>query len=134
MKKPHYPLSQFSDTTLQAASGKDLEEINIENLLSGDLTHEDLQIHSQTLVKQARIAEEEGFQNLAKNLLRASELTRVPHHTLLSMYEALRPGRSTIADLNNLADLLEKQFDAPNCANFIRQAAAVYTQRNLTKD
>ena len=48
-----------------------------------------------------------GFRQLAANLRRAAELTAVPNAELLRMYEMLRPGRSTYAELQELAARLE---------------------------
>ena len=48
----------------------------------------------EALAMQARIAEECGRPQLAENLRRAAELTRVPEPFILDVYRALRPGRA----------------------------------------
>jgi propanediol dehydratase small subunit len=88
-------------------------------------------ISPETLRAQAEIAREAGFTQLGGNLRRAAELTAVPNEELLSMYELLRPGRSTHAELMAMADRLEREFAAPETAAFVREAAGVYWQRGL---
>jgi propanediol dehydratase small subunit len=65
---------------------------------------------------------------------RAGELTRVPDERMLQMYNALRPNRSTKAELLAMADELENQFQARVCANFVREAAAFYEARGVLKE
>jgi propanediol dehydratase small subunit len=88
-------------------------------------------ISNPTLRHQAEAAREAGFTQLADNLRRAAELTAVPNEDLLRMYELLRPGRSTEAELLAMADRLEREFAAPETAAFVREAAGVYAQRAL---
>lgn len=89
------------------------------------------QITPDTLRAQAHTAREAGFTQLAENFERAAELSRVPSAELLRMYEVLRPGRSTQAELLAVADALEQQHQAPITARFVREAAAVYLERGL---
>ena len=49
------------------------------------------------------VAAEHGNPQLAENLRRAAELTLLPDEEVLAVYEALRPGRSTPAQLTELA-------------------------------
>ena len=49
---------------------------------------------------------------------------------MLAIYEALRPGRSTLAGLEAIAARLEAA-DAPLCAALVREAAEVYDRRGL---
>jgi propanediol dehydratase small subunit len=99
----------------------------------GELTAADLQVHAETLRAQARVAEQSGFPQLAKNLLRAAELTAVPNEELLRMYTVLRPGRSTYAELLAMAQTLAETYDAPLNAAWVREAAEVYQRRGLVK-
>jgi propanediol dehydratase small subunit len=105
----------------------------MENVESGVLSAEDIQIDAQTLLGQAKIARREGLLQLAANLTRAAELTAVPNETLLEMYEMLRPGRSSFEKLMALATTLEEQFNAGENARFVREAAAVYRARGLLR-
>jgi propanediol dehydratase small subunit len=92
---------------------------------------DDFQITPNTLRAQANTAHEAGFTQLAENLRRAAELTAVPNDDLLKMYELLRPGRSTEAELLAVADTLERDYNAAETAALVREAAAEYQRRNL---
>src|SRR5262245_15823227 len=91
----------------------------------------DFHISADTLRMQAETSHNAGFTQLAENLRRAAELTVVPNETLLKMYEALRPGRSSREELLEVADQLERDFNALETATFVGEAVEVYTQRNL---
>jgi propanediol dehydratase small subunit len=91
------------------------------------------QIQPDTLRHQAEVAKDAGYTQLAENLRRAAELTAVPNETLLKMYELLRPGRSTQAELLAMAETLERDYNAVETAGFVREASAVYAERNLFK-
>ncbi len=119
--------------TLRAASGLGVNEIDLPAALAGELSPADLQISAETLRAQAQIAALAGFTQLAENLARAAELTAVPNEELLNMYTAVRPGRSTYAELQTLAEKLEQTYHAPLNAQLVREAAAVYQQRNMLK-
>ena len=67
---------------------------------------------------------------LADNLLRAAELAALPEETILEVYTALRPRRSTVDELEGWAARLEEQ-GAPVTAAFVREAADVYARRGL---
>jgi propanediol dehydratase small subunit len=89
------------------------------------------QISADTLRAQADVARDAGYTQLAENLLRAAELTFVPNEELLRMYELLRPGRSTHAELIAMAEMLEQHYKAIATAKFVREAAEIYLARNL---
>jgi propanediol dehydratase small subunit len=91
-------------------------------------------ISEQTLLQQAAAAESAGFAQLAENFRRAAELTRVPNADLLRMYELLRPGRSTEAQLSAMADELETVYAAPISAAWVREAVRVYRERGLYRN
>jgi propanediol dehydratase small subunit len=88
----------------------------------------------ETLRRQAEVARAAGREPLAAGLERAAELARVPAETMLEIYTALRPHRSTRAQLEAWAQRLEDEFEAPATAAFVREAAAVYAQRDLVKE
>ncbi len=127
---PTYPLLE-NDAGLRAASGRSLDEIHLDAAAAGNLEAGDIQISADTLRAQAEIARQAGYRELAQNLVRAAELTAVPNADLLQMYELLRPGRSTYAELTALADRLDQEFQAVETAAFVREAAEVYRTRNL---
>jgi propanediol dehydratase small subunit len=115
-------------------SGRQLDELRVEGVLSGELQLEDFRISPETLRRQARIARNAGYPQLAENLLRAAELTRLSNEELLEIYGKLRPGRTTHAEMVAIAERLEKHFDAPRTAAFIKQAAEIYLRRGLVKE
>lgn len=129
---PDYPLMTHSES-LTTANGKPLADITLDEAAAGHLSAADLQISAETLRAQAEIARQAGYEQLAANLLRAAELTAVPNADLLAMYEILRPGRATFAELLVLADTLEKEHQAPENARFVREAASVYQVRGLLR-
>jgi len=106
-----------------------MTDIRLDNL--DNLSPEDLQIQAKTLQKQAQVAREAGYTQLAANFERAAELTRVPNDVLLKMYEALRPRRSTYDQLMQIAALLRDTYNAPITAAFVQEAADAYQARNL---
>ena len=89
------------------------------------------EISAAALKYQAAKARDAGFVQLSHNFLRAAELTVVPDNEILAIYELLRPGRSTHAELCTTADKLELIYGAPETAAFVRDAAAEYLRRNL---
>ena len=128
-----YPLSENSPEQIRAGSGRSLPEITGEAAQAGQLSMADLQISAETLRAQAEVARAAGYEQLAGNLARAAELTVVPNGEILAMYSYLRPGRATQAQLLAMAEALERQYHATECARLVREAAAVYQQRGLLK-
>jgi propanediol dehydratase small subunit len=128
-----YPLMESADAELTAKSGRALASVSLEAAAAGDVDADDLQISASTLRAQATLAEQAGYSALAQNLQRAAELTAVPNQELLRMYEVMRPGRSTYAELAQMAERLETEFGALITAQFVREAAEVYRSRNLLR-
>lgn len=114
-----------------ALSGRPVSEITLDAVRRGEVTLPDLRIHPDTLERQAVAAERHGNPQLAENLRRAAELTRLPDEEVLAVYEALRPGRSSAAALTALAGSLAER-GLPRCAALVAEAAAVYARRGLT--
>ena len=119
--------------TVRTASGRTLDELNIEAILAGELTAKDLRISGETLLRQADTAKAAGYCQVAENLRRAAELTGISNQQVLDIYDALRPNRSTYDELITLADRLENDLDAPLTAAFVREAARVYQERDILK-
>ncbi|HEU0291204.1 MAG TPA: diol dehydratase small subunit [Anaerolineales bacterium] len=130
-KPPQYPLRDNASETLTAVSGRRLADVTTESARAGELTMADFQISADTLRVQAEVARQAGYPQLALNLIRAAELTAVPNAEVLRMYNTLRPGRATHAELVALADLLEQRYQAPECARMVNEAAAIYQTRDL---
>jgi len=124
------PVPGSDPRTCRALSDRLLDEITLEAAVRGDLSPADLRVHPETLRQQAGIAEEHGNLQLGENLRRAAELTALADDDVLAIYEALRPGRSTRAELASIAARLEAA-EAPLCAALVREAAAVYERRGL---
>ena len=130
-KSPEYPLYEHEDFQVKSFTQKPLTEVNIESIKNDSLNPEDLRISAEALMAQSMIARNAGFSPLAENLERAAELTSVPNELLLEFYEALRPKRSTLQELEELANNLENEYGATRCAAFVRECAAVYKGRRL---
>jgi propanediol dehydratase small subunit len=130
---PKYPLYTNHADALVAASGRLLTDVTVEAATLGDISLDDIQITQQSLRDQAEIARSAGYTHLAQNLERAAELTIVPRDEIITMYQTLRPGRSDFVQLMNLADRLEQHYQAVICAQFVREAAAVYQERGMLR-
>ncbi|RLA24935.1 MAG: propanediol utilization protein [Gammaproteobacteria bacterium] len=113
-------------------SGINVDEISVEDVRRGDTTLDDIRIHPDTLEHQAQVAESKDNPQLASNFRRAAELTRFSNEEVLSLYEALRPGRSTAQELRNFAQDLASRGAQRN-AEFFAQAADDYERRGLAK-
>jgi propanediol dehydratase small subunit len=122
---PEYPLAQSAPELVRSPRGTGLEDITLDAVLRGEVTMEDLRITATALEAQAAIAGQAGRPQLAENLMRASELVDIPDDVILSTYNALRPGRSTRAELERLANILEREYDARRSADLVREAALV---------
>lgn len=131
--RPDYPLREHAADRLRAASGRPLSELTEAALDAGELGIADTQVSAETLRAQAEVARRAGHAQLAANLGRAAELTAVPNAEVLRMYDMLRPGRATHAQLLALADELATAYAATACAAFVREAAEVYLRRGLVK-
>ena len=116
---------------LRALSGRPVSELTLDAVRRGEVSVPDLRIHPDTLEHQAEVAHRHGNPQLAENLRRAAELTRLPDEEVLAIYDALRPGRSTAGDLAALAESLSGR-GLPRCAALVAEAARVYARRGLT--
>ncbi len=124
-----FPLSSQRPDLVKTATGKHLADITLEAAVKGDITADELRITPETLELQAQIAEKVGRPQLARNMRRAGELTRLPDDRILQMYNALRPYRSSKAELLAIADELQNKYGAKVNAAFVREAADVYERR-----
>lgn len=118
-------------TDIRALSGKPVDGLTVEAVRAGEVGVADLRIHPDTLERQAVVADQHGNPQLAGNLRRAAELTRLPDDEVLAVYEALRPGRSTPAQLTELAVSLAAR-GLPRCAALVAEAADIYARRGLS--
>jgi propanediol dehydratase small subunit len=127
-----YPLGSRRPDLVETRSGASFESLTFAAAREGTLAPDDLRATSGTLLRQAEIARASGRSQLAENLARASELVDVPDDELLAIYTALRPGRSTVAELEAAAVLLDGH-GATRTAAFVREAAAAYAERDLLR-
>lgn len=114
-------------------SGRKVNELSMDAVLSGELTAKDFGICAETLQSQADKAESAGYRQLGKNLRRAAELTHISNEEVFRIYTALRPGRSTYRQLITLADHLDHDNTAPLTADLVREAAEIYLKRGILK-
>jgi propanediol dehydratase small subunit len=122
-----YPLGTRRPDLVRTPGGIALDELELhgERVAAGEL-----RATPETLRLQAEIARDAGRAQLADNLLRAAELAPLPDETILAIYTALRPRRSTAEELEAWAIELERRR-APASAAFVREAAQVYAERGL---
>ena len=125
-----YPLARAARGDVRTTSGLPVTEVTLERVLSGDLGPDDLRVSPDTLRLQADFAERGGNPQLAENLRRGAELVTFSDSELLTFYDRLRPGRSTAAELDELAASLEAR-GADRCAALVREARAAYERRGL---
>lgn len=114
-------------------TGRALQELSIEKVLSAELTAEDFRISADTLRKQADAAASGGYRQLAENLRRAAELTCISNEEVLDIYNQLRPGRSNYKALIALSERLENEYRAYLTAAMVREAAEVYLERGIVQ-
>ena len=128
-----YPLKEKHPNIIKSKSGKGLDEITLEAIVSGEVTADDIKISKEVLVLQAEVARQEGKIQLAQNFIRSAELIEIPDDRILEMYNMLRPYRSTEEELKELSSQLRHEYDAQVCADFIEETLYVYKKRDLLK-
>ncbi|MET0702015.1 MAG: diol dehydratase small subunit [Mycobacterium sp.] len=126
-----YPLSVHRRDLLFTPTGKSIDDITIEAVVSGEVQAPDLRITPDTLRLQAQIAEKDGRKQLGANLHRAAEMTAISDERVLQIYNALRPNASTKAELESIAEELQTQYQATFLAELVREAADVYERRDI---
>lgn len=134
MTRKDYPLSETKTNEIKTPTGKLLSDITIENIVNGNITAEDVKIAPETLEYQAQIAESVGRKAFAMNLRRAAELINVPDDRILEIYNALRPYRSTKAELLAIADELENKYGCKINSKLVRESADVCERRGRLKE
>jgi propanediol dehydratase small subunit len=122
-----YPLGANRPDLVRTPGGIALDDLELHG--EGVETAE-LRATPETLRLQADVARAGGRVQLADNLLRAAELAPLPDETILEIYAALRPRRSSAAELAAWAERLD-EWSAPVTAAFVREAAQVYAERGL---
>jgi propanediol dehydratase small subunit len=127
-----YPLGWRRPDLVRTPAGTPLAELTLAAAREGAFGADELRATPETLRRQADVARAAGRAPLADNLERAAELASVPDGELLEIYTALRPGRSTAAELERWAAVLAG-YGAERTAAFVREAAAAYVERGLVR-
>ena len=122
-----YPLGARRPDLVRTPGGIALGELELHG---AGVEAAELRATPETLRLQADVARATGRRQLADNLLRAAELAPLPDETILEIYTALRPRRSSAAELAEWAERLDG-WGAPATAAFVREAAQVYEERGL---
>lgn len=125
-----YPLGERPDL-VTTPDGHRLDEVTLDAVREGRIGADELRATPETLRRQSAVALAAGRPQLADNLARAAELAAVPAETILEIYTALRPHRSTAGELEAWAARLEAEWEAPLTAAFVREARDVYAKRGL---
>jgi propanediol dehydratase small subunit len=128
-----YPLGTRRPDLVETPSGLPLARVTLDAAREGVLTTDDARATAATLERQSEVARAAGRGPLAESLARAAELTVLTDDELLEIYTALRPGRSTVAELERRAARLD-EVGASRTAAFVREAAAAYVARGLLAD
>jgi len=125
-----YPIGLRRPDLVTTLDGTPLDQVTLAAARAGSLVADEIRASPQTLSRQADVARAAGRSQLAENLVRAAELAAVPDDELLEIYTALRPGRSTAAELEAWAERLES-WGAARTASFVREAVDAYAERGL---
>jgi propanediol dehydratase small subunit len=126
-----YPLGSRRPDLVRTPSGLALDELTLDAARAGRFGPDELRATPETLRRQSAVALAAGRTQLADNLARAAELADVTAATILEIYTALRPHRSTAQELEAWATRLETELAAPLTAAFVREAATAYAERGL---
>lgn len=126
-----FPLQEKRRELIKSRTGKSLNDLTLDAVMKGEVSFDDFSIDPQILEYQAQIAEDIGRNQIAENLRRAMELTVVPDEEILSLYNALRPYRSSKEALLGYAEHLEKTYQAAQCGKLFREAAEIYEKRGM---
>ncbi len=130
MAELKYPLGEHHRDVVRSQSGRTADELTVLDIRSGVITADDVRVDPDTLRQQADFAEAGGNPQLADNLRRGAELAVFSDDDVLRIYDGLRPGRSSKAEL--LATIGElDDGGAPLCAALVREALAHYVRRGL---
>ncbi len=124
-----YPLAEKRPDLVKTVKDRPLDEITLEAVLNGEIEADEIRVTPDILEYQAQIADSIGRSQLAGNLRRAGELTRVPDERILEIYNAMRPNVSTKSELLGIAEELENEYEAKISADLVREAVEAYERR-----
>ena len=126
-----YPLGRERPELVTTPGGVPLEQVTLAAVRDGRVGAEEIRATPETLRRQAAVARAAGRAQLAESLERAAELAVVPGDVILEVYGALRPRRSSAAELEAWEERLESEYGAELCAAFVREARGIYAERGL---
>lgn len=124
-----YPLAEKRPDLVKTVKGRPLGDVTLDAVLNGEIQADEIRVTPEILEYQAQIADSISRPQLAANLRRAGELTRVPDERILEIYNAMRPNVSTKLELLGIAEELENEYDANINAELVREAANAYERR-----
>lgn len=130
MAELKYPLGEHNRADVRSQTGKAADELTVADIRAGTITAADAAVDPDTLRRQADFAERGGNPQLADNLRRGAELALFSDDDVLRFYDALRPGRSSVAELQSIAAELAAGGGV-RCAALVHEAIAHYTRRGL---
>lgn len=126
-----YPLGEHEKEQITSKTGKKLSELTLQEVLKGNVTADDIKISKETLALQGAVCIENDNTAMAANFERAAELVDVPDDIILTMYNKLRPNRSTKEELALMAQELLEKYHAPHCAKLVLEALEIYEKRGI---
>jgi propanediol dehydratase small subunit len=125
-----YPLGEHNRRDVRSQTGRTADELTVDEIRSGAISAADAAVDPDTLRRQADFAERGGNPQLADNLRRGAELALFSDDDVLRFYDALRPGRSSVAELEAIAGELDAG-GAVTCSALVREAIQHYRRRGL---
>ena len=114
-----YPIGERRPDLVRTPRGLSIDDLTMENLRAGEIPDDEFRTAAPTLRMQAEVARVASRSQLADNLDRAAELVSIPDDIILEVYTALRPRRSSAADLEEWAEALEGKYRAPATAALV---------------
>ena len=117
-------------SAIRAWSGRAIDEVDVEAARFEELGADDVRIHPETLLDQARTAEAAGNPQLADSLRLAAEFSVLPERELLGLYDLLRPGRAGLDALAEAVRVLDG-LELHRAAALFREAMHWYAARGL---
>ena len=127
----NYPLGQNEADTITSKTGKKLSQITLDEVKRGNVAADDIKISPEMLRRQGKVAASVDNPQMEANFERAAELSSVPDDVILTMYNKLRPNRSTKKELVLMAQELLEKYHAPHGAKLVLEAAEIYEKRGI---
>jgi len=128
-----YPLRQKRSDLLFTHNGVNINDITFENIYAGVLSRDECRISKDSLILQAKIADDIGNTHLAGNFRRAAEMIEIESDRIIEIYNALRPYRSTEGELRKVVKELKEKYNATITATFIEEAIIIMKERKRLK-